>query len=268
MALKKQSLLVLILIITTVTLGTSYQVKAKKYKPPQTGELRRVPDTHPLEYLSALDLRQVGDTEGANERLRLSLERYPYHEPTLREYLRGVLRRQDSQSLLVEVKDHFHRTGSSKIFRSFFSGLRADSPNHQGYRKALRWLDQTRPDPELRKLRVRILVTNRRYDRATELIQDGLEGFPHDRRLALLYAEVLAYRSKCEEAYRRVRQVIKNNPGWGRPYALQYRLLDKINTETARETQARYRGLTGSDSVPNSLFSSIDCGVNSEEISE
>jgi predicted Zn-dependent protease len=264
MALKNRSLITFIITLITITLVTEYQVYAESYKEPRSGELRRVPDTQPLEYLSALDLRQVGDTDEAYRRLRQSLKQYPYHELTLRGYLELVLRWEGLKLSQSVIKDHYRRTGSSKLFRSFFKEVRRDTPND---REILRWLDQRNQDLYLRRLRVRHLVGEQRYDRAEKLLRDGLKRFSEDRRLALLYAEVLAYRSKCAEAYRRVRKIVTRNPGWARPYILQDHLIDQTDTEYARKIEARYRGLTGSDFPPDDRFSSIQCTLNPEEIS-
>lgn len=255
---------ILFLALTITFLTTSSEAKPQVYQEPERGELRRVPDTHPRSYLSARDLLAVGDTNQAFFLLSRSLDRYPYHEPSLRKYLQMILRREGIQALRTAVKNHYQRTESSRLYRSFFQD-REDSTSDVG--DLLRWIDRRQPDPYLRRLRVQRLLDERRFEEAAHLLRDARDRFPEDRWLILLHAEALAAQSRCERAYRTGRMLLSRYPGWPRAYVLPYHLLADHSSERAREIRARYRSLTGSDRMPDSRVPVGACHMKPGELS-
>lgn len=262
MGISRVGSIILLLALTITFLTTAKESKTQVYQEPERGELRRVPDTHPRSYLSARDLLGVGDTDQALLLLRRSLDRYPYHEPSLRKYLQTILRRKGPQALRTVVKIHYQRTESSRLYRSFFRDREDSSPDVEDL---LRWIDRRQPDPYLRRLRVRRLLDERRFEEAAHLLRDGRDQFPEDRWLILLHAEVLAAQSQCEQAYRTSRMLMSRHPGWPRVYVLPYQLLADYSSERAREIRARYRSLTGSDSMPDPRIPVGECNMKPEE---
>lgn len=221
------------------------------YSEPEPGELRSVPDTHPRAYLSARDHLTVGDTARALTLLERSVTTFPHHEPSLTLYLTLRETTGGTGAVFEVVRDHYERVGRSDRFENFFRSVRRDTGR---FEPVLEWLNTRSVHPYFSRLLARDYLERGNDTAAEALLGDALEAFPNDSNLGLLLAEVLARRSKCPSALKRVNQLIRRRPGWAPPYRLKANMLRSNRKREARKLMETYNNLSGSSAAPGSDF--------------
>lgn len=90
----------------------------------------------------------------------------------------------------------------------------------------------------------RLLVDQKRFPEACQVVQDGLECFPHDLALLLLAAKILVELGLLDEAESRLREAIAVKPTAAEPH---WQLADVLTLQVRRDVVANYKALVDSN---------------------
>lgn len=90
----------------------------------------------------------------------------------------------------------------------------------------------------------RLLVDQKRFPEACQVVQDGLEYFPHNLALLLLAAKILVELRMLDEAESRLREAIAVKPTAAEPH---WQLADVLTLQVRRDVVANYKGVVAAD---------------------
>lgn len=232
-------------------------VASSSYAKPEPGELRSVPDTHPKSYLTARDHLTVGDTLQARRLLSRSLKRFPHHAPSQTLYLK--LRHQTGGTFAVfkAVQNQYERTVRSDLFVDFFRSTRGDTAS---LLPVIHWLNDRDVNPYFSRVLARHHLDRGDAQGAVDLLEGGLESFPEDSKLRLLYARGLARLGKCHRALEQTNRLLRRRPGWAEPYRLKAGLLGEDRGNTVRKLLEAAEHLSGSPTPSEKgSFDDVSC---------
>lgn len=218
------------------------------YSDPGRQSLRTIPDTAPIEYLSASDLRVLGDTEAVINELRKAVRRYPHHESTLALYLKLMESTQGVDTAIQEAKRHLERVHDVSVLRNFFTEISRDTDR---YAPLFEWMNQNNYlDSWVNKEYGKMLLRRGEIEKAENIVGRAVEKYYPHGELQLLYAEIIAELSRCDLALKHIREMNRQRPGWPDPYLLKARIYWSTQPNKARNALTSFKSLSNSSEPP------------------
>lgn len=225
-------------------LGAVYGPEAKR-------TLKGIPDTHPLEYLSALDRLDVGDTQSALMLAKKSASRFPSHEPGFVLTLRLLQNYESSDTALQWARKHLRETRNEILLNAVLETktIRSDLKESLMRSSLQRSLTTKRSVLHLARRDLR----GNGFKSVPETLEAGLKKYPEDEDLLYLKSRVLAERGHCTRAIRVVNSLLGKTPGRAKMHLLKARLIRTDRPERARFYYRRYRNLLDNPRSAQSL---------------